>query len=439
MFRQYTKCYQHTPGDKPFNESDLVLFVLGNSAPGVIAAILSFLNGSNVIGFLVIALQYAATIRAIAKEWLYHRLVCVSGDQCAIGKVDWTPEIETLLGAFDNDQFFDIRLMPHRYNDLYGGPNTGFFAAPASSSDPYGTAPWAMNSPPAAGPSLDGLTEMHPANDVYLDGFQGAALICPKITDLPYTPVDWDKEEALLFAPPSGDQKVNRATLHCEAEGSFWQVMLDTSFTQGVLTGVGAAAGAAAGGAAGCEALSFLGPLGCLLGAIFGGLAGAAAAAAAGATAAFNAQQGDVNDANVGDIPLGPLNTGDPVVVFGTHVYDGFHEGWHEIHPLKAIVRYPTLPVPFGQTAAVGMPYLEWDPNATLGYAAYGLSVTDVQQGLGSAAFRAVAVKIKNAWCALLSERFDAAVIAAQGHMENRWTIHPSVDGCQPGPAPVTQ
>jgi hypothetical protein len=184
MFRQYTKCYQHTPGDKPFNESDLVLFVLGNSAPGVIAAILSFLNGSNVIGFLVIALQYAATIRAIAKEWLYHRLVCVSGDQCAIGKVDWTPEIGSMLGAFDNDQFFDIRLMPHRYNDLYGGPNTGFFAAPASSSDPYGTAPWAMNSPPAAGPSLDGLTEMHPANDVYLDGFQGAALICPKITDL---------------------------------------------------------------------------------------------------------------------------------------------------------------------------------------------------------------------------------------------------------------
>ena len=29
-------------------------------------------------------------------------------------------------------------------------------------------------------------------------------------------------------------------------------------------------------------------------------------------------------------------------MVYGTHVYDGFHEGWHEFHPLKAIIKTPT-------------------------------------------------------------------------------------------------
>ena len=59
MFRQYTKCYQHTPGDKPFNKGDLTGFVLGASAPGLIAALLAFLAGFNVAGFAIIGAQFS--------------------------------------------------------------------------------------------------------------------------------------------------------------------------------------------------------------------------------------------------------------------------------------------------------------------------------------------------------------------------------------------
>jgi hypothetical protein len=72
------------------------------------------LLGAYAIGFIIVAVRYAVTITAIANEWLYHRLVCISGNQCAVGTVNMPPNRDTLLGAFDNVQFFDIRLMPHR-------------------------------------------------------------------------------------------------------------------------------------------------------------------------------------------------------------------------------------------------------------------------------------------------------------------------------------
>src|SRR4051794_20658721 len=92
MFRQYTKCYEHTPGDKPFNKSDLLGFVAGTSAPGLIGAIVAFLSGQPVIAFAIVAVQYAVTITAVANEWLFHRLVCLGGTKCAIGTVQSGPK-----------------------------------------------------------------------------------------------------------------------------------------------------------------------------------------------------------------------------------------------------------------------------------------------------------------------------------------------------------
>src|SRR5262245_5781330 len=323
-YHQYTQCYNHTPGDKPFNESDLAAFAIGTSAPGLIAALIAFLSGANVIGFIIIAIQYAVTVTAVANEWLFHRLCCVSGDQCAVGVVETPPRISSLLGAFDNDQFFDIRLMPHRHKDEYKAPNTNFKA-----------------SPPDPGPSLDGLTETTPKNDIYLDKFQGTTLMKPFFTDLPYDPVDCDDTPVQSDLPPH--TMVSRCTLHCEAEGNFWAAMKDTAAAQGAAVGLGAAGGAAAGAAAGCAIGAIFCGVGCIIGAIIGAIAGGLGGAALGgylaASAAFNSDPGDVNDANVGDQPLGNLTNEDRVVVFGTHVYDGFHTGWHEFHPLKAIIK----------------------------------------------------------------------------------------------------
>ena len=55
----------------------------------------------------------------------------------------------------------------------------------------------------------------------------------------------------------------------------------------------------------------------------------------------YDANPGEVEDAHVGDDPKGPIVQGDRVAVFGTHVYDGFHDGWNEIHPLKLVTRVP--------------------------------------------------------------------------------------------------
>jgi hypothetical protein len=398
MYRQYTQCYTHFPGDKPFNKRDLFSTAAGAGGPGLVAAIFALAVGGFgfVLAFIFLVITYASTIATIANLWLKHRLCCISGDQCAVGTIGEPPTTDTLLGSYDNDNFFDIRVMPHRQQDEYKAPDTSFNA-----------------SPPGPGPSQDGLTEATPQNDMYLDGFQGTALLKPSITDLPYD--------------------TTRSTLHCEAEGSFWKAMLDTAALQGLAVGAGAAVGVAVGAAAGCAIGAPLCGLGCIIGAIIGGLIlgllGSAAAYIA-ANAAFESDPGDVNDANVGDEPLGALKSGDQVVVFGTHVYDGFHEGWHEIHPLKAIIK-ATDPKLAGT-----LPYLEWDPNFPLtSTGPGGMPAADMRKGLASPTFTKAAMDMKTSWCELLREAFDPTTIRNQHEPQNRWTVHPAVDGCTP-PAP---
>jgi len=420
-FRQYTKCYTHTAGDKPFNKSDLLWFVAGASAPGVGAAVAAFLLGDIAIGYVIIAIQYAATIVAVANEWLYHRLVCLTGNRCAVGKVE-TLEAPSTLGDFDNDVYFDLRLMPHRHGDEYKAPNTSYLGSVDSMGNLI---------PPGPGPAIDPLTIAHPANDIFLDGFQGTDLVKPIFANNPPDPVDLPYDHVPSEETPLGGELprvlLSRSTLHCEAEGNFWQAMKDYVALQGAATATGAAAGAAAG----CALGSYFGPIGCLIGGFLGALAGGGAAAAAGAYAAFNSNPGDFNDANVGDTPIPSVAKDDRIVVFGTHVYDGFHEGWHEIHPIMAILRFNDLNI---QGA---IQYLEWDPNFPDGAETpAGLTVADMRAGLNSGAFRAAAQKVRDQWCAAIGQPFAPGVANAQALPENRWTIHPAVDGCQPAASP---
>jgi len=458
-FRHYTQCYAHTAGDKPFNKKDLVSYSLGVSAPGLIVMIASFLTGGYAVGFAAFIIQYAVTLQAIAKEWLEHRLICLSGNQCAVGVIDLVPT-DSEFGDFDNDKYFDIRLMPHRYEDAYRGPNCAYAT--------LGSTPWQLQTPPKAGPSLDGLTEsMHHENDTFLDNFQGTLLMQPSLAlqDLAYDPVALEDttlknppqpNELTRFTQPCGagqpDPKpvagqipaFTRATLHCEAEGNFWAAIHKTAGLQALAAGAGGVAGAAAGAAAGCEIGGIFGPIGCAIGAFLGFIGGLAAGAAGGAyvaaQAAFSSDPGDVNDANVGDTPLGTLNDGDQVIVYGTHVYDGFHEGWHEIHPLMAIMRAPpsqtwkNIPGLNTEVPTFIPPYIEWAPDWAVGKngdLTSGLTATDMQQGLASPAFRAVAEKVKGQWCGLVTSAFSPGTRDNQIKPANRWTIHPLVDGCE--------
>jgi hypothetical protein len=47
---------------------------------------------------------------------------------------------------------------------------------------------------------------------------------------------------------------------------------------------------------------------------------------------------------------------------------------------------------------------------------AFGLTATDMRQGLASNAFRAAALSVKQTWCILLGDAFDPGVLTTQEH-----------------------
>ena len=395
MYKHYTRCYTHTPGDVPFRKKDLLAFSAGASALPLAGVIAAFLTGNVPVGIALIGIGYALAITAVADAWLNHRLVCVSGVRCAVGKVMATPEISD-LGEFDNDEFIDLMLMPHQNGDDYVEGNTDI-----------------------PGKTIDGQAEKQPQNDIYTDKFQGSELIAPVFTDLPY--------------------KLDRAKLHCEAEGNFWIKMKEWAAVAGAVVAAGAAGGAAAGAAAGCSiGFALFGPIGCAIGAIIGGLLGAGAGGAGGhflvSWIAFNADPGDVEDANIGDKNLGEINAGDKVVVLGEHVYDGFHEGWHEFHPLMAIIKL---------NHEESSQYLEWNPEFAiknfnpipndppdLPAALKNLQGLEMRLGLASERFRQRAEWLRLKWCQMLFDAFSEATRKEQSRPKHRWTAHPTVDGC---------
>ena len=214
-----------------------------------------------------------------------------------------------------------------------------------------------------------------------------------------------------------------------------------------VVTAVAAAVGASIGAAIGCAILSFfLGPLGCTLGSIIGGLIGGAAGAAAGAAASyygavkpilqalFDANPGNVEDANVGDKRLGAISMGDHVAVLGEHVYDGYHTGWHEFHPLMAVIKFD------GGSGVDAKHYVQWQPDfpdtGTVPPKPPGegidLTPQDMREGLASSAFKKRCENLRQTWCTMLNEAFDPETRRKQQSLEQRWTIHPMVDGCIP-------
>jgi uncharacterized membrane protein len=460
-FKKYTQCYVHTAGDKPFNEADLAgLAIVHGVLPGALFGALTglavgFLAGGPIgalIGiFAGLTVGVALALTDASQKWRFHRLVCVGGLKCAVGIVRRQPE-QSELGAFDNDQFFDLQLMPHPTGKYLGKfPVNGeqrdrFEYDYLEESDNYKAIP----PTPGVVTGSDAKADIanHPKNDLLIDDpLQGSELVRPTISDLPYdTSYSW---------------------LHCEAEGDFWVRVSDLATALGALiavlaiaTGAAAYAGAAAGASWGCTIGGIFGPIGCLIGAILGAILGGLLAGGAAAAisyeivrailqAIFDTDPGDVEDANIGDGELGPISEGDRVLVFGEHVYDGFHQGWHEIHPLMAVVKLADKKMNQESSS-----YLEWAPRfndadplpkddipgmpSSSADDITKLSPDDMRQGLNSPKFARRAKWLRERWCGLMHEVFDGSVRTAQQGLTNRWTIHPAVDGCEPaGDRPI--
>ncbi|HVO01619.1 MAG TPA: hypothetical protein VMT54_05425 [Candidatus Cybelea sp.] len=124
------------------------------------------------------------------------------------------------------------------------------------------------------------------------------------------------------------------------------------------------------------------------------------------------AHVGDIND--VYDPASGTLTAADPktgeggdvILVRGDWVYDAGHAGWNEIQPIRSVQKLTDVVDPKYRDMAKA--------DASL-VASFKKEVLDV-------------------WCFHVGQSSDPVVIAAQQDPENRWHIHPSIDGCDKGP-----
>jgi len=445
-FKHYTSCYSYPAGGKPYNQKDRIAFaatqilialaITGIGAligllAGPIGAIVGGLGGS-IVGFTNLLDQ-------AADQWLNHRLICLSkGDpKCAVGVVSFDPT-RSDLGTFDNDQYFDVVLMPHPA-ELMVGLDEEMFDPDITKKVHNALVP--ANRYKAEGQVVDSFAAnvaKHPKNDIWTDHFQGEWFLSTRK----------DIKDDLGYASAKTHE---RNMLHCEAEGDFWvrikkfapalAALIDAAL---VAAAVGAVAGSSIGSAAGCAIGSFFfGPIGCAIGAAIGGLlGGGAGAAAAGAgtyfgviepilQAIFDAGPGDVEDANVGDQALGPIQMDDIVAVMGEHVYDGYHDGWNEFHPLMKLVK-------IDKSGGVGPGYyLQWQPKfpgkpppPPPGETIL-LKKEDLEQGLNSDNFRKRCENLRTTWCSMLSDTFSEKTRQNQKALHERWTVHPFVDGCR--------
>jgi len=442
-FKQFTSCFLYPAGGKPYNENDRPAFIikqvlLALVVTGVftLAGLLAGPIGAIIGGVFGSVVGFTNLVDNAAKEWLNHRLICLNKGNplCSVGIASYNPT-RSDLGAFDNDQYFDVVLMPHPAVAI----PADFDEAIKKSS---GTALVPANRYKADGTVVDEFAKHvsdHPANDILTDLFQAQTLLSTRA----------DLAADLGYTLPNSHE---RTALHCEAEGDFWARIRILAPALAVLlvatvaaVAAGTAAGSALGSAVGCAILSFFfGPVGCAIGGFLGGLLGGAAGGAAAGAAAyygviqpilqaiFDAAPGDVEDANVGDKELGPIRMGDHVAVLGEHVYDGYHDGWNEFHPLMAVVK-------IGRSSRVGPEfYLEWqpvspgEPPPPPSGETIVLTVEDMRQGLNSENFRIRCTNLRDTWCGMLHDAFSEPTRERQQGLEERWTIHPTVDGCRP-------
>lgn len=292
-----------------------------------------------------------------ADHWLYRRLICINKDVCAMGRVSSEPKAADPIwdGLFDNDEVFNLRLTPHRPDDHLLVPED--------------------------------------KNSTFTDGGQGQRLLT---NALAAHGVPWD----------------NREHLHLEAEGDYWETVRDVAKVTGPLTGVAAGLAVAAGIA--CAALLIF----CLIAALLVLLAVLIFLSTL-AIAALLTDEGDVDETNVGDIPLGPIRVDDTVVAVGDHVYDAGHcTGWNELHPLKFLMRVPIDDCP------------EWNPHAIGILANSRWSLGQIRDGLKDDSFRTGVQDRIDDWCAQIRAAGDRTG-AAGAALTDRWTVHPTVDGCE--------
>jgi hypothetical protein len=304
---------------------------------------------------------------------LHGKLVCLGGDRCAIGRLASFETVDDKSGfeKLDNDFSLNIVLCP----DPLGGIQRG----EAHRMDNYNLAKnskqgWLITERPNMPSPLEAAADHQPS---------------PRFVG---TFVDFDTNS---FGPPvvyptAGDEPYKVPVFHCEIEGD--------------RTAVVCAMANALWGPISNTVCSFnpfgipIGKLVCFLISLPLALAFAPLLAAAWAAGSND------NRSFAGDLAKGDL-----VLIRGRWVYDAGHAGWNELHAVKHVQKLNT---PSDcDWAGFDDVYKRWCDR---------VSETPPHTPAGGAKPAGMTPE-------------QTAVYDAQARPENRWILHPAVDGCTPG------
>jgi hypothetical protein len=316
--KQYTKCCD--PNDYSGWGGPVAISTIIGAALALITGLWIFLAPTAMVDLVL-----------FCEWWLYRRLVCLGGQQCALGMVVTVEPVEKKGGfeRFDTDFSINLLLAPHtiytQRATIEGDGISGFLIA-----------------------------EQAATRDIGL-GFVG------------YTAKQWQNYP-------------DTPVLHGEFEGGGIYDLLQAAKAVLVVSTIGAVV---------CS-IPVFGWLACLI--VFGV---AAIIAAVGVIVALN-DKGSPSDVNA---ELTEIHTNDPtgrgadlLVIKGDWVYDSFHDGWNEIHPILQAQRVGTWQGSWGFDAATA----------------------------------------RDAWCRALEDADSPGTRQDQLKRENQWEVHPVVDGCKP-------
>jgi len=308
-YRQYTHCVQPADYVDPIPRT--------NNAFEIIGAILDTALG----GWFPDAILGCDYL-------LGGKLVCLGGDECAIGRITHfePPSEKSFPANLDNDFSLNILLAPQDLGDFTFQSDNIVDFNKAVAAKQGGLLKEQPGMPiPHEDKTHDDDNDYHFDLHRINERFFGYYSIYP---DSKYPA--YDPSHSPFQVPGSDGPPFATPALHLEAEGD--RVCQVCSVIQALTGGpVGRAI---------CSA-TFLGiPIGSaichLIGLLLTPFLPLLAAALAAAWA--SARDGNIDDPRVGD-GGGELHFGDLVVAKGRWVYDAGHTGWNEFHPLKTIQR----------------------------------------------------------------------------------------------------
>jgi hypothetical protein len=354
-------------------------------------------------GWLLPPLALVTVLGAVilyCRWWLYDRLICLGGEECAIGLLGAVepPDKKTGFDAIDTDYSINLVLAPHNIQEL---------------------PPDYLASPPAPEPGEDPSVKFKAAlhRQIADDGMQGRLIKETHTTGDVKTIFGGKKFDFEGYLHPYPGARVlhhYQAYLHGEFEGAGVKDLYDAAQAAIAVAAVASVA---------C-AVPLIGWAVCLILSIV---------AAAIALVGLGIGLSDAGKPNFfdGKFP-GIHTTRDILFVRGVWVYDSAHTGWNELHPLVdcrivASAKYLKDDV------------VDWD-DAISGYM---VKIGKWRWEAGKL-IKAPGTPAKEDWtdwvadeCGASKKASSPLTVDTQDRPEHKWTIHPVIDGCKPAPAPT--